>query len=310
MKKHLLLPALICFFAGLLPAGLAGEPSAHLYPGTLAELLKLEGAQLTKCDIAWTNLLCAEGLPGSADFNRTDGIYRLDNWADKVRAATAANFYRFQRSPAEFENSEPFYRMLVLITVIAKDCGAAYNPALISAPKADVPKAADFLRDPRDLFLHGLLAGRQMGTCASMPVLIVATGRRLGYPLKLVEAKTHLFARWESADGNTRMNIESTHGLSTHPDDYYKKWPFAITEEEIASAQYLKSLEPAEELAVFMVTRACCLESNGKWSEATEAMAVAHRLAPKIARYAEAVHRTQRAALENDLQILTPQPPR
>jgi hypothetical protein len=39
-------------------------------------------------------------------------------------------------------------------------------------------------------------------------VLYVAIGRRLGYPLKLVECKGHLFVRWE--DAKERFNIEGT----------------------------------------------------------------------------------------------------
>lgn len=39
-------------------------------------------------------------------------------------------------------------------------------------------------------------------------MLYVAIGRRLGYPLKLVECKGHLFVRWE--DAKERFNIEGT----------------------------------------------------------------------------------------------------
>ncbi len=41
-----------------------------------------------------------------------------------------------------------------------------------------------------------------------MPVLYVAIGRRLGYPLELVTTKGHVFACWE--DSNDRFNIEGT----------------------------------------------------------------------------------------------------
>ena len=64
-----------------------------------------------------------------------------------------------------------------------------------------------------------------------MPVLYVAVGRRRGYPLKLVEAPTHLFFRWEDPDGERFnvpevFNVEGTgHGISFHPDDYYRIWP-------------------------------------------------------------------------------------
>ena len=68
-----------------------------------------------------------------------------------------------------------------------------------------------------------------------MPVLYVAVGRRLGYPLKLATTKGHLFARWDGLDHSypawrERFNIEGTHGFSSYPDDYYKTWPFKLTD--------------------------------------------------------------------------------
>jgi regulator of sirC expression with transglutaminase-like and TPR domain len=167
--------------------------------------------------------------------------------------------------------------VLTLVTVLQKDCGVRYNPERIEAP--------DF-SDSRDLFLHGLLAGRQQGTCVSMPVLYVAVGRRLGYPLKLVTAKAHLFARWESADGKEGFNIEGTgQGLNCFPDEYYHTWPVPLTFEEVASAQYLKSLTSDEELAVFLSVRGHCLIAAGRLPEAQLAYAQAHQLAPKATQY-------------------------
>jgi hypothetical protein len=57
-----------------------------------------------------------------------------------------------------------------------------------------------FFADPSKVFLHGLLGPERVGTCSSLPVLYVAVGRQLGYPLKLVTAKGHLFVRWEGAE--------------------------------------------------------------------------------------------------------------
>jgi hypothetical protein len=112
--------------------------------------------------------------------------------------------------------------------------------------------------------------------------LYVAVGRRLGYPLKLVTAKGHLFARWESADGKERLNIEATNqGLNCFPDEYYHTWPVPMTPEEIASGQYLKSLSPPEELAIFLSARGHCLEAAGRLPEAQVAHAHAHLLVPK-----------------------------
>src|SRR5205085_7410862 len=101
------------------------------------------------------------------------------------RSETERHFYRFRANPAEFENSEGYFRMLMMAVVLYEDFGVRYNPARISAP---APSEDDdhFFFDSRDVFLHGLLGSTRSGTCSSMPVLYVAIGRRLGYPLKLV----------------------------------------------------------------------------------------------------------------------------
>ena len=53
--------------------------------------------------------------------------------------------------------------------------------------------------------------------------------------------ESHLFARWESADGKDRFNIEGTNqGLNTPEDDYYKRWPYPMTEQEVRSGFVLK----------------------------------------------------------------------
>ena len=53
-----------------------------------------------------------------------------------------------------------------------------------------------------------------------------------------------------------------------------------MTEDEIKSGAYLKSLTPAEDLAVFLSARGHCLEAAGRLPEAQVAHAHAHALAP------------------------------
>jgi len=109
----------------------------------------------------------------------------------------------------------------------------------------------------------------------------VALGRRLGYPLKLVKAKGHLFARWESADGRERFNIEATsRGLNTFPDNYYKQWPYRMSEQDLKSGHYLRSLTAHEEVALFLQTRGHCLRAGGRLVEAKIAYEQARRFAP------------------------------
>ena len=55
--------------------------------------------------------------------------------------------------------------------------------------------------------------------------LQVPVGRRLGYPLKLVVTKAHVFVRWD--DGRERFNIETAGngGTGSYSDEYYRSWP-------------------------------------------------------------------------------------
>lgn len=62
---------------------------------------------------------------------------------------------------------------------------------------------------------------RRTGTCASLPVLYAAVGRRLECPLKLVTARNHFFVRWDGA--GERLNIKATtEGVTTFEDEYYR----------------------------------------------------------------------------------------
>ena len=181
---------------------------------SLDSLLRMSVDELARLDLARLNLLCAEGLPGAEKLDVAKCLATLDEWTNRVRAETEKYLYRFHRKPAEYNNSEGYFRMLALITVLQQDCGVRYNPERI--------REVDF-SDSGDLFLHGLLGEDRTGTCVSLPVLYVALGRRLGYPLKLVTTNGHIFARWQSTDGKERFNIEGTNqGLSCFEDAYYQ----------------------------------------------------------------------------------------
>ncbi len=160
----------------------------------------------------------------------------------------------------------------MMITVLQQDCGVRYNPDRIYDP--------DFT-DARDQFIHGVTSG-DGGTCASMPVVYIAIGRQLGFPLKLVSAKAHLFVRWQTP--NECFNIEgSSRGFSIHSDEYYLTWPLKIFPSERTG--YLYSKSPREELAVFLAMRGHCLHDNLRFDEAAQAYSAAHGLAPRDPHY-------------------------
>lgn len=112
-----------------------------------------------------------------------------------------------------------------------------------------------------------------------MPVLYVAIGRRLGYPLRLATTKAHVFLRWEGA--GERFDLEATgKGMNRYGDEHFNQWPFPVTEEEIRADGYLKSLTPVEELALFLSLRGHCLKEAGRMPEAIASYAESVRLAP------------------------------
>jgi hypothetical protein len=290
------------------------EREAAAAPRTLTALLRMPPEALGAVPTARMNLLCGSGLSSGDEPDVEGCLAALKVWAERVRSETARHSYRFRQDPGEYENSEGFFRMLMMTVVLEEDFKVHYDTRRRARPGA--ARLDDgFFADPKAVFLHGLLGPERQGTCSSMPVLYVAVGRELGYPLKLVTTKGHLFVRWDDevqspkskvqspgtevrspkADGGTnskaeaggeRFNVEATgHGLNRFSDDYYRHWPYEVSAEEEAAEGYLKSLAPAEELAVFLSIRGLCLREAGRLAEAAESFAAAARLAPGCAGY-------------------------
>ncbi len=217
-------------------------------------------------NLARVNLLCAKGLPHSKNIDIEKCLDILKKMAAKVKSTTNQYLYKYKSAPKDYYDSEAYFKMLTLITVLQQDFGIKYNPDLISINPSIEELRKPFTNDSRDVFLHGMLTGKNQGTCASMPVLYLIVGRMLGYPLKLVSSKAHLFLRWD--DEHETINLEATgRGLTIHPDNYYRKFPFVITPEEEKYKYFIQSMSPREELAVFLESRAGILRALGKMQE-------------------------------------------
>jgi hypothetical protein len=224
-------------------------------------------------DIAELNLRAAHGLPGAETLDVGHCLDRLDAWARLVASKTDRWLPRFHRAPAEFDGSLPKFRMLALVTVLQRDLGVCYNPRCVEGPYCAL--------DPRTLFLHGLLDGHG-GTCATMPVLYVAVGRRLSYPLHLVHAGEHFFVRWEEPGGE-RFNIEATAtSFVPRDDEHYRRWPKPIRDEDVRSGFFLRNLAPQEELAAFLRLRGQCWLDHLQTAAALEAFGRAAGLRPRL----------------------------
>jgi hypothetical protein len=146
---------------------------------SLSDLLALPVGKLSQVDIARMNLLCAQGLPGAEDLDVNGCLTVLQTMAARVQSETARNHHRFERNPADFENSENFYKMVILAVVLAEDFQVKYAPNKM-VTVADARADDGFFADAHDIFLHGLLGTKRQGTCSSLPVLQIAVGRQLG----------------------------------------------------------------------------------------------------------------------------------
>ncbi|NLW85655.1 MAG: hypothetical protein GXY38_02145 [Planctomycetes bacterium] len=236
---------------------------------TLDELLSIPVEKLGEVDIAEMNLLCAVGLPGSEELDIDHALATLDQWAAKVAFETNRHLYRVAdpRYADHYRHSEAYLRAEFLVQVLCEDVGVKYNLA--------AKDNFDF-KDSRVAFIHGMIPmpGETLkdapgGTCASMPVMVTAVGRRLGYPLKLATTQGHIFVRWDGQNHanpawRERFNMEVTNGFASFEDDYYKTWPFKLSDYDVQANRYLLSLSPQEELTEFLAARGHCGLDNGQ----------------------------------------------
>lgn len=233
-------------------------------------LISLSNEHLGQHDVADVHLACSLGLPGLERYNPLDCLRWLDRAAGLVRLGTHRASNDFCRNPANYDRSWAYFRILVMVTVLQRNLGLRYNPDKI-------PGDAPFT--PEDSFFQGAILGPG-GTCATMPVVCAAVGRRLGYPIRLVSAKRHLFARW---DGHgERFNIEASgRGLSSYPDDYYRTGRYATTPGEERNGCLLQSQTPRQEFAGFLAQRGHCRLALGQHREAAKCFAWASALHPE-----------------------------
>jgi len=227
-------------------------------------------AELASVDIAILNLEAATGLPSAESLQITALIHRLDQWTSLV--ATKTQHWRRNFKPTDDCLTENHFCMMAMMTVVQRDLGVGYNPACMTGPHD--------ARDSRDNFLHGPLTGHG-GTCSSLPVLYLAIGRRLDYPLYLVSAREHFFVRWDDG-GKERFNVECAGvGFVSHSDEYYTHSPKPLSAKELASGFFLQNHTPREELASFIGNRGHCLMDNIQHVQALEA----YRHAAKLHKY-------------------------
>jgi len=88
---------------------------------SLQSLLALSDVERARMDVGLMNLLCAEGLPNSGNWDWNTLLKQLDVWAARIRTETEKHLYRFHSNPAEFENSEAFFRLLKMTVAVQEN---------------------------------------------------------------------------------------------------------------------------------------------------------------------------------------------
>jgi hypothetical protein len=134
-----------------------------------------------------------------------------------------------------------------------------------------------------------------------MPVVYVSVGRRLGFPIYLVETRGHLFFRWDDPKGTLirwqnpdlvvqvppdRFNVDgSGEGIAYHEDAFYEKWPEPWQEIHYHQGLLLRSMTAKEELAAFLIERGECSWDLGRPEDALKSYACSRQLVPDDERY-------------------------
>ncbi len=109
---------------------------------------------------------------------------------------------------------------------------------------------------------------------------MIAVGRRLGYPLKLVLVPNHTFYRWDDV-----FNYQHTAaGGDIRSDESYHEWPVKWTHEDFAmnkrTKTWLHSMTPRQETSKYLCNRAILLTGSGRCDEALQAIDAARRFNP------------------------------
>ena len=251
-------------------------------PKTLAELLTLSPSQIGKCDVATMNLLCAEGLVGAENVNVQQCLHTLDEVAKQIRTETEKAMPRYYNNPYFYKNySVNQFKIMCMTSYVQNKLYWGYNMDLARSPSRESYRELGKImtQNSQHVFIHGLINEPHMGTCSSLPVLWVSLGRRLGYPLYLAVADSHLFTRWE--DSKERFNFEGVKGgTSFETDEKYMEWPFPLSKEDLASGHYLKNLTPQEELSNFLMFRIDYLSQTTSFEQMRECAQKLQELVP------------------------------
>lgn len=173
---------------------------------TAEQLIGYSPAELAKVDPVVLNLSVAKGIPAFADLEISKYIELADEWADDLKKRLKKKIIDFQRIPERWRNDVNFFKLGVVCWYMDCVLGMAYREDQRDAQLAGVRGV--HYTDPNDLFIHGIMDTRR-GTCGNIAAFYVVLARRIGLPVSLAYAGSHLYARYDDGFG-LHYNIETT----------------------------------------------------------------------------------------------------
>lgn len=250
----------------------------ELKPVSMRDLIEMPEENLDRVDIGRMNIICARNVIKSELVDTKKYAAKLDEWAAIAKRLEQKYLPSYEKNAARYDNSLAKFKAVTLALTIQQDLKCGYNMNLIESGAMSDLRSPRFFRNADDIFITGLLRNRR-GTCASLPVLFVALGRRLNYPVFLAHTKGHLYCRWD--DGRECFNVEVTgQGVDTPTDSHYRGHPYSPTEEDIKREGMLRNLTNRESLSIFLSTAAMNREANSDFDMAIILYDIALRMSP------------------------------
>jgi hypothetical protein len=239
------------------------------------DFVSASDAELTAIDPLELNLIVAKGAERDLNIPRYKAM--ADEWAEAILAEMPTAEEHFHQIPRRWLNDIRYARLAVMACYVNDVLRMSYHESHDEDQKHNRPPR--YTR-PGDLFLHGLMDTR-LGTCANMPMLHVALGWRLGWPVSLACVGSHSVFRYD--DGDAIYNIEATNSgegrLGSPPDEYYIH-QYQLPPKALHCGSDLRTLRPRQLLGTFFGLRARHLECIGSYAEAESDFLLARYLFP------------------------------
>ncbi len=241
---------------------------------TLCRMLEMPDEELERVDPVIMNLIVLRGIPDYADTDISRYVRQVNEWADRIRRG-------LDHALGNGGTSEPAY-------LHDPDLWRAGGMAVaVAGPSIGITYTAQRLNesDASQLFLPGLIDDRR-GTCSNMPVLYLAIAHRMGWPLKAVVSRDHMWTRWD--DGANRFNLEATTAtsdgqsgsfLSTPDEEYVRQ--LGTPRIAIECGSDFSSLTARQTLGVYLQTRAGYWAARGAWDRAEQDLLLARTCFPE-----------------------------